>query len=137
MTHRTIIFGKGIGRRGVYAAAAVAVMGGVAVATVVAPIAGAEPNCTASGLFGTVSSVSGAASAYLDAHPGANQVLTDAANMPPADAETAVRNYFYANPGEYLDLRNIAAPLTDLNTQCGTNLSPEQLITAYQAFQAG
>lgn len=107
-----------------------------AAATVALPVANAAP-CTASSLFGTVSSVSGEASAYLDAHPGANQVLTDAANMSPADAETTVRNYFLANPGEYFDLKAISAPLNDLNAQCGTTLSVEQLISAYQTFQAG
>lgn len=112
-------------------------LGGVAAATIAVPTANAAPDCTAGGLFGTVSTVSGQASQYLIAHPGANQVLTDAANMAPADAETSVRNYFYANPGEYFDLKNITAPLNDLNAQCGTSLTVEQLISAYQAFQQG
>lgn len=130
VTHTTI-------RRGVVGALAATFVGGLAAATVALPTASAEPNCTASGLFSTVSSVSGQASTYLTAHPGANQVLTDAASMAPADAETAVRNYFLANPGEYFDLKNIAAPLNDLNSQCGTNLTVDQLIGAYQAFQNG
>lgn len=97
------------------------------------PVAHAAP-CTASGLATTASGVLGQAGGYLEAHPGANDVLTTAATQPPQDARTAVRAYFTAHPNEYLDLRGIAAPLTDMRAQCGVAISPGQLATLFDAM---
>lgn len=99
----------------------------------VAPAAGAAP-CTASGLATTASGVLGQAGGYLESHPGANEVLTAAATQPPQDARAAVRGYFTAHPNEYLDLRGIAAPLTDMRAQCGIGVSPGQLATLFEAM---
>ncbi|MCG5434413.1 heme-binding protein [Mycobacterium sp. MYCO198283] len=114
------------------------VMAGAAVATLAAPTAAAAPApCTAAGVTGTISSVSGSASQYLAAHPGADRVLTDAANKPYNEAEASVRAYFEANPNEYYDLKNITRPLVDLQNQCGTNITPAQAVQAFEAFQRG
>ncbi|MGE2718763.1 heme-binding protein [Mycolicibacterium celeriflavum] len=98
-----------------------------------APAAAAAP-CTASGLATTASGVLGQAGGYLESHPGANEVLTAAATQPPQEARAAVRAYFTAHPNEYLDLRGIAAPLTDMRAQCGIAVSPGQLATLFEAM---
>lgn len=96
-------------------------------AVVAAPTAGAAPACSASGLSTTASGVLSAAGAYLDAHPGANDVLTAAGTQSPDDARASVRAYFTSHPGEFLDLKGIASPLSDLKNQCGVSVSPGQL----------
>lgn len=124
-------------RRGAFGVLAASLLGGAAAATFGVPMASADPACTASGLLSTVSSVSSQASTYLIAHPGADQVLTNAVSLPADQAESTVRDYFYANPGEYFDLKGITAPLNNLNGQCGTSLTANDLIAAFQRFQEG
>jgi hemophore-related protein len=128
---------SGISRRrwvsGVFAGC---VVGGIACA-VTAPPANAAP-CTASSATGTISSVAGAASQFLSAHPGADQALTNAASQSPDDARASVRGYFTANPGEYLELKGITAPLVDLQRQCGVSgLGGADLLSAFNEFQNG
>jgi heme-binding protein len=103
-------------------------------ATVAAPAASAAP-CTASGLASTASGVMADAGAYLSAHPGADDVLTQAGSQPTGEAKASVQNYFMAHPGEFLDLKGIAAPLTDLRAQCGVAVSPGQLAALVESFQ--
>lgn len=112
-------------------------MGGMAVATVVAPMASAAPDCSSAGVANTVSSVTGAAHQYLAAHPGANQVLTAAYGQPRPQAEANVRGYFTANPGEYYDLRGILAPIGDTQQACNVTVLPPDLESAYNTFMAG
>jgi heme-binding protein len=113
-------------RRGLAGALAAGALGAVVVGIVEAPAAAAAP-CSASGLSTTASGVLSAAGAYLDAHPGANDVLTAAGTQPPDQARSSVRGYFIAHPGEFLDLQAIARPLTDLKNQCGISVTPGQL----------
>lgn len=110
------------GIAGVVATCALGVVGG----TVAMPAATAAP-CNASGYANTASGVLGEAGRYLDAHPGANDVLTRAATQPAGEAESSVRAYFTANTNEYFDLQRIVAPLKDLRNQCGVSVSPAQL----------
>ena len=107
---------------------------GLAAATIAAPTANAAPPCTASGLANTASGVLAEAGGFLEAHPGANDVLTTAATQPPEDAKAAVRGYFMANPGEFLELRRIAGPLKDMRNQCGIAISPTQFATLFEAM---
>lgn len=118
---------------------AACVFGGLAAATVTAPTALATPvdQCSASGLSGTVSSVTGAARQYLDAHPGANQVVTAAMNQPRPEAEANLRGYFTANSGEYYELRGILAPIGDVQRTCNVTVLPGELASAYSMFMAG
>lgn len=111
--------------------------GGMAAATLAAPIASAAPDCSSAGVANTVSSVTGSAHQYLAVHPGANQVLTAAYNQPAPQAEANVRGYFTANPGEYYDLRGILAPIGDTQQACNVSVLPPNLQTAYSAFMAG
>lgn len=124
-------------RRGIAGACAAGLLGGVAAAMIGAPTAAAAPDCTASGVAGTVSSTTGAARAYLDSHPGANQAVTAAFGQPRPQAAATLRGYFTANPQEYNDLRGILAPIGDTQRACNvTALSPE-LASAYSEFMAG
>ncbi|OAN37029.1 heme-binding protein [Mycolicibacterium iranicum] len=125
-------------RKGVAGIGAACLFGGLAAATVAAPLASAQPaQCTASSLTGTVSSVTAQARQYLDAHPGANQAVTAAMSQPRPEAEATLRGYFTANPGEYYDLRGILAPLGDAQRNCNVTVLPPDLQSAYNSFMAG
>jgi hemophore-related protein len=123
-------------RRRIAGAFAACVLIGVAVGTVAPPIADAAGPCTASGLAQTASGVLGAAGGYLDAHPGADDVLTTAGGQPRDEAKSNVQAYFLAHPGEFLDLKQIAQPLTDLRNQCGVSVTPGQLAALVESFQS-
>ncbi|BBY63727.1 hypothetical protein MHEL_19700 [Mycolicibacterium helvum] len=112
-------------------------VGGLAAATLAAPMASAAPDCSSAGVSNTVSSVTGSAHQYLAGHPGANQVLTAAYTQPRPQAEANVRGYFTANPGEYYELRGILAPIGDTQQACNVTVLPPDLQTAYNAFMAG
>jgi heme-binding protein len=121
-------------RRGTYGAFATFALGGVAAATIALPSAGAQPApCTASGFSTTASGVLSRAGAFLEAHPGANDVLTQA-GMQGAGAETSVRDYFVAHPAEYQEMRAIAQPLIDQQRQCNAAVSPMQIAALYTAL---
>jgi len=117
--------------RTVFGVVAACALGTVAAAA--SPTAGAAP-CTASGLATTASGVLSAAGGYLDSHPDANDVLTAAGTQSPADARSSVRGYFLAHPNEFLDLQNIARPLTEMRNQCGVSVSPTQLATLFDTI---
>jgi heme-binding protein len=123
-------------RRGLVGAFATCALGGVAAATIAIPSAAAQPACTASSFSHTASGVLAAAGAYLDTHPGANDVLTNA-GMQGAGAEQSVRDYFVAHPNEYQDLRGIAAPIIDMQRNCGAAIQPMQIAALYQALSVG
>ena len=114
-------------------ATAIACALGMAGTIIAAPTANAAP-CTASGLATTASGVLAEAGGFLEAHPGANDVLTTAATQPAEDAKAAVRGCFMANPGEFLELRRIAGPLKDMRNQCGIAISPTQFATLFEAM---
>ena len=57
-------------------AAGCCLLAGLAVTTITAPTAFAAPDCSAAGVAGTGSSVTGSANQYLGSHPGANAVVT-------------------------------------------------------------
>ena len=117
-------------------AAALAAAGalGVVMTTTALPTASAAP-CTASGLASTASGVMADAGGYLAAHPDADKVLTDAGTQSTGEGKAAVQSYFMAHPGEFLDLKGIAQPLSDLRAQCGVSVSPGQLAALVESFQ--
>ena len=121
-------------RRGVAGALAAGVLGVVVMTTAVLPTASAAP-CTASGLASTASGVMADAGGYLAAHPDADKVLTDAGTQSTGEGKVAVQSYFMAHPGEFLDLKRIAQPLSDLRGQCGVSVSPGQLAALVESFQ--
>ncbi|KUH85431.1 MULTISPECIES: heme-binding protein [unclassified Mycobacterium] len=124
-------------RRRIAGACAASLLGGLAAATIAAPSAAAAPDCSASAVSGTVSSVTGSARSYLDSHPGANQAVTTAFSQPRAEASATLRGYFTANPQEYYDLRGILAPIGDVQRTCNIQALPPDLASAYDEFMAG
>lgn len=120
-------------RRRVVGVLATVAVGAAVAGAVPTPIANAAP-CSAGGLATSASGVLGEAGGYLDAHPGANDVLTAAADQPADQARSNVRGYFTAHPGEFLDLQRIAQPLKDLRNQCGIAVSPSQLAALFEAM---
>lgn len=118
-------------------AAGYCLLAGLAFTTIAAPTAFAAPDCSAAGVAGTVSSVTGSANQYLGSHQGANAVVTAAKNEPRPQAETDLRNYFTAHPQEYVELRGILAPIGDTQRQCNTTVLSPDLESAYNEFMAG
>jgi hemophore-related protein len=84
----------------------------------------------------TVSTTTGAARDYLDAHPGANQVVTAAYHRPRSDAAANIRGYFIVNAGLLRAARNLA-PIGDTQRQCNVRVLPPDLASAYDQFMAG
>lgn len=112
-------------------------IGALAAAMVMAPTANATDQCTAASISGTVSTVTGQARDYLNAHPGADRVVTAAYGQPRAQASADIRGYFTANPQEYVELRGILAPIGDVQRQCNVTVLPPELASAYAEFMAG
>ncbi len=112
-------------------------IGGTAVGILSVPTAAAAPDCSPGGVQATVSSATGAARQYLNAHPDANQVVTAAFNQPRPQASASIRDYFSAHPQEYSDLRGILAPIGDTERRCNVTALPPHLESAYQEFMTG
>jgi len=122
-------------RRGLYGMLGGGLMGAAASATIALPTANAAPaTCTANGVANTVNSVSASIGDYLETHPDANQALSDIAKQPAPQADASFHAYSAGHPQIANDLRNIQRPLSDLNTQCGIQVSPSQVVTAFQAL---
>jgi heme-binding protein len=111
--------------------------GTVATAIWAAPAALAAPDCSPKGVHATVSSATGAAKQYLDAHPDASKVFMAAYGQPRPQAASDLRAYFTAHPNEYYDLRGVLAPINDTERQCNVTALPPNLESAYQEFMAG
>lgn len=121
-------------------AATVGILGAVAASasTGAVPAADAAPAaCTASGLATTASGVLSSAGGFLNDHPEANDVLTAAASQPPDEARSSVRGYFTGHLDQLLALQQIAQPLSDLRSQCGVSVSPQQLATLMDTLSNG
>lgn len=125
------------GRRGTIGTLACGLLAATAAVTIGAPAASAAPDCSAGGVANTVSTTTGAARDYLNAHPGANQVVTAAFRQPRSDAAANVRGYFTAHPQEYYELRGILAPIGDTQRECNVTVLSPELASAYDQFMAG
>jgi hemophore-related protein len=112
-------------------------LAGLAIGIVDAPSAAATPNCSPDGVSATVSSVTGSARQYLDAHPSADQVVMAAYSQPHDQAAASLRSYFTAHPQEYNDLHGILSPIGDTERQCNVTALPPNLESAYHEFMAG
>lgn len=122
-------------RRGLYGVLAGGLLGGIASAAIVMPSANAAPDqCSASGMATTVSSVSLSMSTYLQTHPETNQALTDISKQSPTQAEVSYRTYFTANPKVADDLKAIQQPVTELSSQCDTQVGPNQVVDALKSL---
>src|ERR1700682_2633749 len=115
-----------------------ALLGGLAAATIAAPSATAAPEqCGADSLANTVSTTTGSARTYLDAHPDANQAVRAAMGQPGDQAAVNLRGYFTGHPQEYYALRGILAPIGAAQRQCNVPVLPPVLASAYSEFMAG
>ena len=124
-------------RRRIAGVAVGCLLGGIAIATIVAPTAAAAPDCSAGGVSNTVSTTLGSARAYLNAHPDANQAVGAAFTQPRDQAASTLRDYFTSNPQEYYDLKGILTPIGDTQRQCNVSVLPPDLASAYDEFMAG
>ncbi|BBU24622.1 heme-binding protein [Mycobacterium xenopi] len=112
-------------------------LGSAAATMIVAPTATAAPDCSPAAVNNTVSSATGTARQYLDAHPDANDAVTSAFSKPRPQAAADLRGYFTAHPQQYYDLRGILAPIGDTQRQCNTQVLSPELQSAYDEFMAG
>jgi heme-binding protein len=127
-------------RRGLYGMFAGGLLTGIATvasAAILAPTANASPaapdRCSASGMATTSSAVSASMGSYLEAHPTANEALTDIATQSPTQAPESYRAYFTDNPQVATDLKVIQQPVTDLSAQCRTQVTADLLTDALDA----
>jgi hemophore-related protein len=118
-------------RRGLYGMFAGGLLGGIASAAILMPSANAAPDqCSASGVATAQSSVQLSLSTYLQTHPQTNEALTDIAKQSPTEAQVSYRTYFADNPKVADELKGIQQPVTELSSQCGIQVSPNQLTDA-------
>jgi hemophore-related protein len=120
--------------RGSFGILVAGALGGLAATTLALPTAAAQPQCTASGLSNALGSVASATGQYLDSHPDANQVVTNAGSQSPQDGENSIRTYFAGHLQEWNDLRGIARPLASLRQQCQVQVAPAQIAQLYDAM---
>jgi heme-binding protein len=125
-----------INARGAFGVVSVVALGGLVAFTIALPRAAAQPQCTASGLSNAIGTVASATGHFLAANPGANQAITNAGALPPAEAENSIRAYFVANPLHWAELQRIAGPLRDLRQQCVVDVAPAQIARLYDAMAA-
>lgn len=109
-------------------------VGGFALAGLVAPTASAAPDCSPAGIDSAVASTTQQAKAYLSTHAAANKMLMTAALQPQAEAAQTIQAYANSNPQEYADFRSILAPLSSLQNQCGVNVVPAEYQWAFSQF---
>jgi len=121
-------------RRGALGALSAGAIGAFAAATIALPTAAAEPQCTAAGLSNALGTVSSATGQYLNAHPGANDVVTNAGGLPSGEGENSIRVYFVGHPQEWADLQAIARPLANLRQACDVDVAPAQIARLYDAM---
>jgi heme-binding protein len=118
-------------RRGLYGMLAGGLLGGIASAAIVMPVANAAPDqCAASGVATTQSSVQLSMSTYLQTHPQTDTELTTISKQSPTEAQASYRTYFAANPKVAGDLQGIQKPITELSTQCGIHATSDPLTDA-------
>lgn len=114
-----------------------ALVGGIALAGLAAPMASAAPDCSPAAVDATVNSVTKQAEAYLDTHPAGNKVLLTAALQPRPQAAATIAAYANANPQEYAAFKSILSPLGAVQRQCGVQVVPPQFQWAYDQFIGG
>ena len=110
-------------------------LGAIAVLASVAgaPVANAQPGCTAAGLSSALGTVASGTAAWLSAHPAADQVITDAGAQGPA-GENSIRQYFVAHQDQWAELQGIARPLTNLRHSCNVQVAPGDIARLYDAM---
>ena len=85
-------------------------------------LADPAPNCSAADRAGINAGVQAATSAYLFAHPDANDFMTSLTGQPVDQVLTNVQTYLDANPQIKADIQGIRQPLADMRERCGAPL---------------
>ena len=124
-------------RRGLAGVCIGGALWGLVAATIALPTATAQPECTAAGLSYAIGKVATATGGYLASHPDANQAVTNAGALPPADGEAAIRTYFATRPQQWADLQRIAAELANMRQQCSVQVAPAQIARLFDAMAGG
>jgi heme-binding protein len=124
-------------RRRIFAGLLAATVPGAAIAVLAGPPAtGANDPCAASEIARTIGSVSKSMGDYLDSHPETNQTMTSMLQQQAGPQSlTGLKSYFEANPKVAGDMTSIAAPLTNLSTQCKLPISIPQAMGMMQQAQ--
>jgi heme-binding protein len=112
------------------------VFGAAVAANCTSAVAGAAPPpCTAAELSSVVSGVTAQAATFLEAHPDANDVLTQAGSQPPQTAKSTVRGFFLSHPDQFVQLQGIAQPLVGMRSRCNAGVSIGQVASLLDALQ--
>lgn len=112
-------------------------IGGIALAGLVAPVASAAPDCSPAAVESTTDAVGQQAQDYMNANPEGNKALMTAALQPRPQAEATLRAYANSNPQQYAEFKAILAPLGTLQSQCGVAVVPAQFQWAFDQFING
>ena len=112
-------------------------IGGIALAGLVAPVASAAPDCSPAAVENTTDAIGQQAQDYMNANPEGNKALMTAALQPRPQAEATLRAYANSNPQQYADFKAILAPLGTLQSQCGVQVVPAQFQLAFDQFING
>ena len=112
-------------------------IGGIALAGLVAPVASAAPDCSPAAVENTTDAIGQQAQDYMNANPEGNKALMTAALQPRPQAEATLRAYANSNPQQYADFKAILAPLGTLQSQCGVQVVPAQFQWALDQFING
>lgn len=112
-------------------------IGGIALAGLVAPVAAAAPDCSPAAVESTTDAIGQQAQDYMNANPEGNKALMTAALQPRPQAEATLRAYANSNPQQYADFKAILAPLGTLQSQCGVQVVPAQFQWAFDQFING
>ena len=112
--------------------AAACLIAGAASLTMSVPTAVADPapapDCSASTLASTISSVTKSLSDYFAAHPDANEALIEATRQPAFSAIGQFDSYFKDHPEQADDIRAIKQPLIDFQNRCGLQVEPAEAL---------
>ena len=112
-------------------------IGGIALAGLVAPVASAAPDCSPAAVENTTDAIGQQAQDYMTANPEGTPALMTAALQPRPQAEATLRAYANSNPQQYADFKAILAPLGTLQSQCGVQVVPAQFQWAFDQFING
>ncbi|QZT62275.1 heme-binding protein [Mycolicibacterium austroafricanum] len=101
-------------------------------AAIVAPVANSQPapDCSASNVAATVSSVAASEGAYLAANPQTNQALSAIGTQPEPESQAAYGAFFAQNPQVEDQLEAIHQPVSALQNQCGIEVTPTPISAA-------
>lgn len=110
------------------------IVGGIALAGLVAPSASAAPDCSPAGVDGAVATVTQQARAYMNANPPVSRVLMKAAAQSQDQATQTINAYASSNPQQYGEFKAILTPLADLQNQCGVQVIPAEYQWAFNQF---